>query len=228
VTGSTGSPIAALLLDLDGTLVDTAPDLAAALDAVMIAQGREPLPYPSVRRHVSDGARGLIRLAFPSAEADAFETLKDELLREYAGRVAVHSHVFDGMRAVLEVCQRSGLPWGVVTNKPARFTEPLMQALDLADAAACTISGDTADRAKPHPDPLLLAASELSLAPAHCLYVGDAERDVESARAAGMPSAVAAWGYIHADEDPHAWGADTVIDGPTEILGLLGLLGPNP
>jgi phosphoglycolate phosphatase len=218
-----GDRAVALLLDLDGTLVDTAPDLAASLDALMRNEGREPLDYQEVRRFVSDGARGLIRLAFPDADEERFEALKTALLAEYASRVAVDSHVFDGMREVLEACEQNELPWGVVTNKPSRFTVPLMDALGLADSAACIISGDTTKRAKPHPDPLLLAADELGLEPEACLYVGDAPRDVEAARAAEMPVVAAAWGYIHEDDDPRDWDADAVIDAPSQILEMLEL-----
>jgi N-acetyl-D-muramate 6-phosphate phosphatase len=225
VTRSTGSPIAALLLDLDGTLVDTAPDLAAALDAVMIAQGRKALPYATVRRRVSDGARGLIRLAFPDSDDARFEMLKTELLAEYGQRVAIDSVVFAGMREVLDACEQAEIPWGVVTNKPSRFTLPLMEALDLAAGAACIISGDSARHAKPYPDPLLLAAEELALEPADCLYVGDSPLDVEAARATEMPVVAAAWGYIHEDDDPRAWDADCVIGEPAGILELLGLPG---
>jgi N-acetyl-D-muramate 6-phosphate phosphatase len=211
----------ALLLDLDGTLVDTAPDLAESLTALLHAEGRESLEYEEVRRYVSDGARGLIRLAFPEADEDRFEVLKSALLDQYASRLAASSRLFDGMREVLETCERHDLPWGVVTNKPSRFTVPLMDALGLADGAACLISGDTTKRAKPYPDPLLLAAEELQLEPEVCLYVGDAPRDIESARAAGMPVLAAAWGYIHVDDDPRDWDADAVIDAPSQLIEML-------
>jgi len=215
--------VRALLLDLDGTLVDTAPDMAAALAAVMAAEGLPELPFRRVRCHVSDGARGLINLGFADADAERHEALKLALLAAYAERVAVDSAVFPGMQDVLRAVSAAGMPWGVVTNKPARFTDPLMAALGLTEDAACVISGDTAARAKPHPEPMLMAADILGVDPGACLYVGDARRDIEAALAAAMVPVAVRWGYIKDGDDPDDWGARFLIDAPAELLPVLAL-----
>lgn len=208
-----------VLFDLDGTLVDTAPDLGHALNTLRLRRGFEPLAHSAIRAQASHGARGLIRLGFGLGPQDpGFEALRQEFLETYAGVLTARSDLFPGMGAVLDVLEARGLRWGVVTNKPARFTEPLLAHLRLYDRAACVVSGDTCAQPKPHPAPLLLACRRVAAEPGDCLYVGDAARDVEAAHAAGMPAVVALWGYLGADDRPETWGADALADSPSAIL----------
>ncbi len=213
---------AAVLFDLDGTLADTAPDLAHALNRVRREEGLPPLPLQHIRPAVSHGATALIRLGFGlSPEAAAFEPLRQRLLAIYAGQLARHTRLFPGMADLLETLEARAIPWGVVTNKPARFTEPLLAALGLAHRAACIVSGDSTDRRKPHPDPLLHACRLLDRNSRQCLYVGDAQRDIEAGRRAGMKTLVALFGYLDGEDDPGAWQADGLIRHPAEILPWL-------
>lgn len=212
----------ALLFDLDGTLLDTAPDLAHALNTVLGEDGRAPLPYAAIRPRASHGSTGLLMLAYQDAPGSpAFEARRRRLLEVYRAGIATHTRLFPGMADVLAHCERIALPWGIVTNKPAWLTDPLLVALGLARRAACVVSGDTTTHAKPHPAPLLAAASALSCAPRACLYVGDAERDVAAARAAGMPVVLAAYGYLDAGDNPDDWAADARIEAPQELLAWL-------
>ena len=215
------SDIRSVLFDLDGTLLDTAPDLIRVLNQVRIEQGREPLPHELVRTQVSHGSGGLIRLGFPDLSGDALEALRLRLLALYSAQVAIDTVLFDGCQAVLDELKLRAMPWGIVTNKPGFLTTPLLASLGLDACAGCVVSGDTLPQRKPHPAPLLLAASQLSLSPQQCLYVGDAERDVQSARAAGMPVLVARYGYLGPDDNPDAWGPDALIDAPTQIIDWL-------
>lgn len=211
-----------LLLDLDGTLVDTAPDLAATLNALRGEHGLMPLPFAAVRPHVSHGARALIRAGFAFGEEDArFGPLRERLLALYSERLTQYSRLFPGMEELLAALETRGIKWGIVTNKPARLTEPLVEGLGLAARAACVISGDSTPNCKPHPEPLLHACALAGTAPAQCLYVGDARRDVEAGRAAGMKTLVALFGYLAADDRPHEWEADGLIDHPLEVLPWL-------
>ena len=213
---------AGVLFDLDGTLLDTARDLAAALNTVRGADGLPPLPFETIRPHVSNGSYALTELGFDHArDSVAFETRRQALLDAYHADVASHTVMFDGMKDVLERIVAGSRRWGIVTNKPTWLTTPLLQALALEPAPGCVVCGDTTARAKPHPDPLFEAARLLDLPPAHCLYVGDAERDVESARAAGMRVVVALYGYIPADSDAAAWPADGWVRSPRELIGWL-------
>ncbi len=215
--------IRAVLFDLDGTLVDTAPDLGYALNLQRSRHGLAPLPEETIRPQASHGARGLLGLGFGIGPDDArFPALREEFLELYAANICRHSQPFPGILDLLDALEARGLQWGVVTNKPARFTEPLMSMLDLAERAACIVSGDTCPQPKPHPAPMLAAAELCGTDPAHCLYLGDAERDIEAARAAGMPALVAAWGYLDASDQPHAWGAHAEIRHPTDTLAYLG------
>lgn len=211
----------AVLFDLDGTLLDTAPDLIRVLNQVRVEQGREPLPWELVRTQVSHGSSGLIRLGFPDLAGDPLEKLRLRLLDLYAMQLAVGTQLFEGCQAVLDELAARGMPWGIVTNKPGFLTAPLLQALGLDRVAGCVVSGDTLPERKPHPAPLLLAASQLALQPAQCLYVGDAERDVQAARAAGMPVLVARYGYLGPDDDPDAWRPDAHIESPLGIIDWL-------
>jgi len=218
--------IRAVLFDLDGTLADTAPDLARALNALLGERGLPPVPLAHTRPLTSSGARGMIKAGFGlTPESDQYEALKTRFLELYRADVCVETRLFPGMDELLGALEDRGLPWGIVTNKFDRFTVPLVEALGLGTRAACVVSGDTVARAKPHPDPLLHASRLLALEPAACLYVGDDLRDVQAARAAGMPIIAAGYGYLGNEGDPRDWGADAVIDHPLETLSFLG---PHP
>ena len=217
-------PIRAVLFDLDGTLIDSAPDLAGTGNDMRVARGLEPLPYERFRPMVGSGARGMVGIALQVGPSDAgFTELRDEFLARYEQRMTQQTHVFDAMRPVLVAFQAQGLPWGIVTNKAQRFTNPLVRALGLHAQAATVVSGDTTPHAKPHPAPLLEAARQMKLAPELCLYVGDDLRDVQAGQAAGMRTVAAAWGYLGVGEPAAAWGADHVIERPSELLTLLGM-----
>ena len=209
-----------MLFDLDGTLADTAPDLAAAANAMRIARGLDALPLDALRPVASQGARGLLRVAFESAPDDQdYATLRDEFLLRYHEALAVHTRLFDGMSDVLDALEERGLAWGIVTNKAERFTRPLAAYLGLASRAGAIVSGDTTPFSKPHPGSLLHAARLLDLPPAECVYVGDDHRDIVAGRAAGMDTVAAAWGYC-ADSAPTQWEADLVLARPLDLLML--------
>lgn len=211
--------IRAVLLDLDGTLADTAPDLVAALNE-LLARHRRPLaPYAIARNEVSNGALGLIRLGFGTAcTTDEVEDLRQEFLEIYQGQVAVKSRIFNGLRDILNELSDYGPAWGIVTNKPGSMTTVLLEALGLDQAPACVISGDRLPQRKPDPAPLLLAARELGVPASDCVYVGDAQRDIEAGRAAGMRTIAVTYGYIRPHQDPYSWGADIVITRPSALL----------
>lgn len=214
--------IHAVLFDLDGTLVDTAPDLGHALNLQRARHGMAPLADEVIRPQASHGARGLLGLGFGLQPNDSrFAPMREEFLRLYADNICRHSRPFPGILDLLAELEARGLKWGVVTNKPAAFTEPLMSILDLAERAACIVSGDTCPQPKPHPAPMLAAAELCGAAPAQCLYLGDAERDIQAASAAAMPALVAAWGYLDAGDQPHTWGAHAEIRHPLETLDYL-------
>lgn len=211
----------AVLFDLDGTLADTAPDLGGALNRMRERRGLAPLPIDRLRPVASSGARGMLAAGLGKAPTDPdYDSLREEFLAEYAAALDVHSRLFDGIEELLDALARDGLGWGIVTNKAMRFTAPVVAGLGLA-AARVVIAGDTTPHAKPHPAPLLAACARLALAPERCVYVGDDRRDIEAARAAGMPSVAAAWGYLGEGGDVTAWAADAVIDHPRALLGLL-------
>ena len=215
--------IRAVLFDLDGTLADTAPDLASALNQLLAERGCKPIAIERARPVTSSGARGMLRVGLGVDPTHAeYEELKTRFLDLYAERVCCATRLFDGIPELLAALEARAIRWGVVTNKAERFTIPLLTALDILPRAACVVGGDTAERAKPHPDPLLHAARILALGPAHCLYVGDDLRDVHAARAAGMPVVAAAYGYLGDNGDPVQWGADGVIDHPLKVLNYLG------
>ena len=210
----------AILFDLDGTLADTAPDLAAAVNLLRTARGLEPTPYEILRPTASAGARGMIGAAFGLTPADeGYEALRLEWFDNYQNAMAVHSTLFDGIVDLLTGITEHGMAWGIVTNKPARFTDPLVGMIGL-DHAGCVISGDTMPQPKPHPGPLLEGARRLGIAPEQCWYVGDDQRDVEAGRAAGMLTVACTWGYCGAI-DPSTWGADILLDTPHALLDLL-------
>ena len=212
----------ALLFDLDGTLADTAPDLAAALNAVLRAEGRSALPLEVIRPHVSHGAPRLVRLGFGAEiPEDEFERLRTQLLHAYAGAVCEETRLFEGMEEVLRHLESAGIPWGIVTNKPGWLTEPLLEAMGMMPRVRSVVSGDTLQRRKPHPDPLLLAASQMGVEPQHCVYAGDAQRDIDAGHAAGMYTVAVTWGYIPEEEEPGRWGAHRLIRQPGGLLEIM-------
>ena len=209
-----------VLFDLDGTLVDTAPDLVAVLNGLLVERGCVRIPYAVVRNEVSNGAAGLLRLGFGDlADAAELEDLRQRFLAAYRRDVCKHSRLFIDLDDLFEQC--AAFRWGIVTNKPAAFTQPLLEQLGIADLWGSVVSGDRLPQRKPDPAPLLLAASELDVAAADCVYVGDAPRDIEAGRAAGMITVAAAFGYIRPSEDPSSWGADVVIRQPRELAAVL-------
>jgi 2-phosphoglycolate phosphatase len=214
--------IKAVLFDLDGTLVDTAPDLGHALNLQRERHGLPPLADELIRPQASHGARGLLEIGFGLfPEEPAFARMREEFLQLYAANICHHSRPFPGILELLEELEARQLKWGVVTNKPACFTEPLMSILDLAERATCIVSGDTCPQPKPHPAPMFAAAELCGATPEQCLYLGDAERDIQAARAAAMPALVAAWGYLDASDEPLTWGAHALIRQPAETLEYL-------
>ncbi len=216
--------VRAVLFDLDGTLVDSAPDLAGAANELRLARGLEPLPFERLRPLVGAGARGMVGAAFGIGPGqDGFETLRDEFLARYERRLLQETAVFDAMQPVLQRLEAQGLPWGVVTNKALRFAAPLIEGLALHQRSAVLVGGDSTPFAKPHPEPLLEAARRMSLAPDDCVYVGDDLRDVQAGRAAGMATLAAGWGYLGAGEAIGDWGADAVLEHPMALLHWLGL-----
>ena len=204
------------------TLLDTAPDLADALNAVRTEQGYAALPFEKIRPVVSHGGIALIELGFGLDRNDpAFEALRQRLLAIYRANLAVRTRLFPGMEALLAGLEQRGLNWGVVTNKPGWLTEPLLAALDLYARAACVVSGDTLEQRKPHPAPLLHACALAGSQPEQCVYVGDAQRDIEAGRNAGMHTLVALFGYLQPQDDPQAWAADATVAEPAAILDWL-------
>lgn len=214
----------AVLFDLDGTLVDSAPDLAGAANELRAARGLEPLPYERLRPMVGSGARGMVGTALGAKPGDdGWDQLRDEFLGLYERRLLRETAVFATVEPVLRVLEAHPLPWGIVTNKALRFATPLVEGLALHTRAAVLVGGDSTPHAKPHPAPLLEAARRIGVAPERCAYVGDDLRDVQAGRAAGMLTVAAAWGYLGAGEPVQAWGADLVLDAPHALLHWLEL-----
>ncbi len=208
-----------VLFDLDGTLLDTAPDMAAALDALRAEEGLPALPFEQVRGHVSHGSLGLVRIGFGTELSQArTDALRQRFLEIYAARLCEGTRLFPGMNEVLDTLDRLDIAWGIVTNKPGFLTDPLLQALGLYERGRCVVSGDTLPQRKPHPAPLLHAAQLCGLNGDDCLYIGDAERDIAAGRAAGMRTAIANWGYIDATDRPETWGADVALEQPLDTL----------
>ena len=213
-----------VLFDLDGTLVDSAPDLAAAANAMLGERGMPPVPYAELRPLAGSGARGMLARTFGRAPGDAdYDALRDEFHALYEQRMLDSTMAFDGIEALLGCLQRAGLPWGIVTNKARRFAGPLVQALAPLGGAATLVCGDCTPHTKPHPAPLLEAARRLGHDPARCVYVGDDRRDIDAGHAAGMATVAAAWGYLGPGASAHAWSAGHVIAAPNELLNWLGL-----
>ncbi|MDB5801968.1 MAG: gph [Rhodocyclales bacterium] len=217
-----GQHIRCVLFDLDGTLADTAPDLGSALNRTRIEDGLDALPLAQLRPVTSQGVRGLLREGYGlSPDHPRYPELAERVLRHYTENICVGTALFAGMEPLLQQLEAASIKWGIVTNKHARFTTPLVAALGLAQRASCVVSGDTTARPKPAPDPLLHAAAEVGVAPAQCVYLGDDERDIVAARAAGMLSVAVRWGYISSDKPIEAWGADRIIDQPLEVLDYI-------
>jgi phosphoglycolate phosphatase len=214
--------IRAVLFDLDGTLADTAPDMARTVNLLRDRRGLQHVPLAQVRPHVSKGARGMICSAFEiTPEHPDFAALREEFLDAYGDNLCVDTRLFPGMEDLLGEIEARGIAWGVVTNKFERFARPLIDGLGLGARAAIVVGGDTCPRAKPYPDPLLFAAHHLAVAPAEALYVGDDQRDVEAARAAGMPVLAAGYGYLGDGPPVEAWGADGVVASAAGISAWL-------
>ena len=214
--------VRAVLFDLDGTFADTAPDLARALNRVRAERGLEPLPPEVARPWTSSGARGLLKVGFGvTPESPDYRALRESFLDWYGRELCVETRLFDGIPEVIAKMRTHKLPWGIVTNKGKRFTDPLLRLLAVDHLAACAVSGDSTPHVKPHPAPLLLAAQLLELEPRTCVYIGDDLRDAQAAQAAGMPFLAAGWGYLGEGGDPDAWGADAVLAKPHAILDLL-------
>ena len=210
---------AAVLFDLDGTFADTAPDLGAALNHVRSLYKLPSLPIEITRLQASHGSAGLLKLGFNvTPDSVEFPALRDAFLAYYSANICVYTTLFPGMKDLIDSLEQRGLPWGIVTNKPHRFTLPLMQALNYADRAYCLVSGDTCAHAKPHPEPLLHAAKSMKVAPENCIYLGDDKRDMEAGRAAGMKSLIALFGYIDPKANLNSWQADASITAPLELL----------
>lgn len=216
------SPYQGVFFDLDGTLADTAPDLVAATNQLLIARNLTPKPYEFLRPYASAGARGLLEGAFGiNPDHPDFISLRDEFFGNYEKALLVESKLFDDMHHLLEQMDIAKLPWGIVTNKSARFTNPLVDLMGLGQRAVATVSGDTTPHSKPHPEPILHAARLANIDPTQSIYVGDDIRDVVAGKAAGMKTVAAAYGYCGCKEPPEAWGADYIINQPLELLSII-------
>jgi phosphoglycolate phosphatase len=214
--------IQAVLFDLDGTLIDSAPDLGAAVDKMRVDRGMTSLPLAHYRHMAGAGARGMIALAFGyTPDHPDYEAMKEEFFRNYESCMTERTFAFEGVAQMIAALVAAKLPWGVVTNKSKRFAEPLTQAMPLFKSSAVLICGDTTPHAKPHPEPLLEAARRLGLDPSACIYVGDDERDIVAGHAAHMKTVAATYGYLGAQGDVEKWQADAQIQSPSELASLI-------
>ncbi|QEL55835.1 HAD family hydrolase [Chromobacterium paludis] len=214
--------IKAVLFDLDGTLADTARDLGAALNRLLAEEGLPAQPYEAIRPMASHGARGLLKLGFGSElDADRMESLRVRFMDIYDANLAQETTLFDGVNELIAELDKRGLAWGIITNKSMRFTERLVPWLPFAIPPAVVVSGDTVGVAKPDPRPMLHATEQIGILPEHCMYVGDAERDIQAGRNVGMKTVLVNWGYFTPEDRPEAWGADIDIDHPLQLLGHL-------
>ena len=212
----------AVLFDLDGTLVDSATDLGRAADKMRTDRGLEPRPLAQYRAMAGAGARGMLGIAFGIAPGDPdFDLLREEFFSNYTACMFDHTAAFDEVTDLIAALDARGLRWGVVTNKAARFTEPLLRALPVFASCAVAVSGDTTPHAKPHPEPLFEAARRLGIAPGQCIYGGDDERDIVAGRAAGMVTVAANYGYLGSEASVKAWRADAEINSPLQLLQFL-------
>lgn len=216
--------ITAVLFDLDGTLIDSAPDLGAAAEKMRTERGLAPLGLTAYRTMAGAGARGMLEVAFGlGSQHPAYEAMKNEFLGNYQAAMMVHSQIFPGVADLIDALNRSAMPWGIVTNKAERFTLPLVRGIPLFSAASVVVGGDTTPYAKPHPEPLFEACRRMALNAAECVYVGDDERDIVAGRAAGMATVAAKYGYLGAKCDTAAWASDHIIARPMDLLPCLGL-----
>ena len=216
------SPYAGIFFDLDGTLADTAPDLVAATNQLLITRNLDPKPYEFLRPYASAGARGLLEGAFGIGPDHAdFNLLRDEFFSNYEKALLVESKLFDGIERVLKQMDHAKLPWGIITNKSERFTNPLTELMGLRQRAVSTVSGDTTPYSKPHPEPILHAARTSNIDPSKSIYVGDDIRDVLAGKAAGMKTVAAAYGYCGCKEPPESWGADYIANNPLDLLQII-------
>ncbi|WP_407363144.1 N-acetylmuramic acid 6-phosphate phosphatase MupP [Pseudomonas luteola] len=214
--------IKAVLFDMDGTLLDTAPDFIAVIQSMRTDRGLPAVDEKTVRDVVSGGARAMVASAFEvDPLSDEFDPLRLDFLDRYQDHCAIHSHLFEGMEELLADLERARLTWGVVTNKPVRYAEPIMQALGLAKRSAVLVCPDHVTHSKPDPEPVLLACKQINIEPQAVIFVGDDRRDIESGRAAGTKTAAVRYGYIHPEDNPAHWGADLVVDHPLELRDAL-------
>jgi phosphoglycolate phosphatase len=212
-------PIKTVLFDLDGTLVDTAPDLSETLNRLLINHQLPIISLESIRPYVSHGTIGMLGFAFGLTKSDPeFAGLRQEFLQIYRNHLCYQSKLFEGMDEVLDFIEKRKLTWGVVTNKPDFLTKPLMQELSLEHRCACIVSGDTLPTSKPDPAPMFYAAELAGSKAAECVYVGDAERDIKAGKGAGMQTLIARYGYIEENDDPNLWQADGSIDHPAGLI----------
>lgn len=221
MTGMQDGVYELVLFDLDGTLVDTAPDMVLTLQEMQRDHDYQPIEYGLGRANVSNGAMGLLRVGFPDRDENSRAQLVGEYVERYAKRLCERTTVFSGLDRLLDQLDDLGRPWGVVTNKPARLTEPLLQQLGLASRCACTVSGDTLAVRKPEPEPILLGCDIAGVAPERSIYVGDASRDIEAGTRAGAATIAAAYGYITEDDDPRNWGADSIAVSTMELARIV-------
>lgn len=210
-----------VLFDLDGTLVDTAPDMVATLQQMQVDHGYDPIAYDLGRRNVSNGAMGLLRVGFADLDQEQRHAMVDEYVERYADRLCDLTRVFAGVDSLLDHLDAAGCPWGVITNKPERLTNPLLEALGLADRSICSVSGDTLPVRKPEPGPILLGCDIAGVDAFRSIYVGDAARDIEAGQRAGAATIAAAYGYITEDDDPREWGADIIAVDTEELTQII-------
>lgn len=212
----------AVLFDLDGTLVDTAPDMAAALNRLLRKNNQSELPFSAIRNHVSKGALALVQLGFGETLAeDRLNELREHYLQEYADALCQETNAFTGMEPLLTALEEKSVPWGIVTNKPGWLTEPLLEQLGLLQKTDCVVSGDSLPHRKPHPEPILHACSKLNCLPNATVYIGDDERDIIAGNKAGTKTVVAAYGYILANETPNTWGANAIVNDVNQLSDWL-------
>jgi phosphoglycolate phosphatase len=214
----TGFKLDCVLFDLDGTLVDTAPDLVACLNRAMSAHGFSEIEHDDVKPMISHGAMAMINHAVADADPELKKRMLDFMLDCYQNNIAEHSRFFAGISETLEAIETLGLKWGVVTNKRERFTLPLMAALNLSERAACIVSGDTTANSKPHPEPMLAACRQAGVKPENCVYIGDASHDIAAGKNANMKTLAALYGYLNDGDRPESWGADALIEHPQQLL----------
>jgi 2-phosphoglycolate phosphatase len=217
------TPLAAVLLDLDGTLLDTAPDMVRIVNMMRAQEKLAPVPYAHIRQYVSHGSAAVLRVAFPGSDGVRLAALQSRFLELYREHLVVETLLFPGFEEVLAALEAHGIPWGVITNKPGWLTEPLLREFALYERAGCVLSGDSLPVCKPDPLPLLTAARRIAVAPERCLYLGDALRDMQAARAANMVGLAARYGYIGPQENTAEWPVTAWIDSPLDLLDWVGL-----